>query len=106
MNNDNWSKETEEEIEEFLQRLLATQKELQDLKVYVYRTLVKMSGDRRMDYEVWEVAEEERVLKDYDLGIPLEDIAARFRRTPSAIKLRLSRRGKWVGSVKHGYSGS
>ena len=41
MNNDNWSKKTEEKIERFLQRHLDTQKKLQDLKVYVYHGLLR-----------------------------------------------------------------
>ena len=69
--------------------------ELRELKVSVYRSVNELSDHRHSYNRPWTSHDHKSMVRDYRLGIPVEDLARRYGRGHGAIRARLEGCGEW-----------
>ena len=92
---DRWNEGTDDKITQIMQRFNAMEKELRDLKVSVYQFVNQMICFRPKYNKRWTERDTQQMVRDYNLGIPIQDLAFRYGRGIGAIRARLEKVGEW-----------
>ena len=92
---DSWSAAADEKINQILERFTAMEKELRELKLSVYKSVNELSNHRPSYNKPWTSHDHKSMVRDYRLGIPVEDLARRYGRGRGAIRARLEGCREW-----------